>query len=500
MQPLLPAQLGPFRIGDELGRGALGVVVRAFDERLQREVAIKVLRDGGHAREAWERLQHEARCLARVTTPGVAALYGLESNGEHVFLVLELVPGQTLGSRLRGGALPAPLARSVLRDVAQALRACHRGGVLHCDLKPENVMLRPDGKACLLDLGLSRMLCGERAGAAGTPAYMSPEQSRGEPVDEAVDAWSFGCLLFEVWSGVSPFARGNVAATLEAVRAAEPDWSLLPASMPAEVSTLAHDLLERTPARRRAGLARAERVLRDPAGAAPAVVTGGTSGPVEHLQPTAPLVGRQAELRRCLALAADPDVAEVWITGAPGMGKTCLALHVAARLASRGTRTVELVDADWSSGAGTLRIVTAPAAPDSSPAVPLAPLAPEHAATLLGAEEPRLLEALAGRPAALRLARALLVSESVEELARLASNHWLDLVDRAIARLEPRAASLLEDLAVRDSGLAATEFARGDIRTLSSFEALRFASLVNTCEQGGRLLFRVPEWVRGRIR
>jgi serine/threonine protein kinase len=206
-------RIGPYRVEGELGRGGMGVVDRAFDERLHRDVALKALPKGLVGdREQLAELEREARAVALVSHPNVATIFGMERAAGATYLVLELVSGETLRERLGRGALPCDEALAPCAQVAAGLEAVHRKGLVHRDLKPSNVMVTPDGVAKLLDFGLARRAREEarrelthRGEVIGTPGWMSPEQLRGEGLDARSDAWAWGCLLFECVAGAPAF-------------------------------------------------------------------------------------------------------------------------------------------------------------------------------------------------------------------------------------------------------------------------------------------------------
>ncbi len=263
-------RLGVFEVQGLLGAGGMGEVYRARDTRLGRDVAIKIL---PHAfkdnREHVARLQREARVLASLNHPHIGVVYGLEEVDGRNAVVMELVEGETLAERLARGPLPVSEAIQIAGQVAEALEAAHVQGIVHRDLKPANIKQRPDGAVKVLDFGLAKPVAwsaedGERVTEtgviSGTPAYMSPEQARGDPVDGQADIWSFGVVLFELLTGVSPFARPTTAETLAAVLAAAPGDSPLPADTPASVRRLIRRCLEKDRRRRlkHAGDARLE--------------------------------------------------------------------------------------------------------------------------------------------------------------------------------------------------------------------------------------------------
>jgi eukaryotic-like serine/threonine-protein kinase len=283
-------RLGRYELLGPLGQGGMGEVYRARDERLGREVAIKVLppafaKDG----ERILRFEREARLLAALNHPGIAAIYEVgEQDGRH-FLVLELVPGETLGERLRAGSLPLEEARAVARQIAEALEAAHGQGIVHRDLKPANVKLTPAGKVKLLDFGLAkdvavpspasdvsssptREMAATRAGIVlGTVDYMSPEQARGKPVDKRTDIWSFGCVLYELLAGRPAFAGETPSDVLARVLTRDPDWQLLPATTPPRLLALLRRCLQRDPERRLRDIGDARLEIEDDDAPPPAV-------------------------------------------------------------------------------------------------------------------------------------------------------------------------------------------------------------------------------------
>ena len=222
---LLGTKLGSYQVLTLLGVGGMGEVYQAHDNKLRRDVAIKVLPAAFmHDAERLARFEREARMLAALNHPNIAAIYGLEqSNGVH-YLVMELVPGQTLAERVSAGPVPIKEALRVAGQIAEALEAAHEKGVIHRDLKPANVKVSPEGRIKVLDFGLAKAFArdGERdlpkdltltamgtedGRILGTPAYMSPEQACGKSVDKRTDIWAFGCVLYELLSGKQHFAE-----------------------------------------------------------------------------------------------------------------------------------------------------------------------------------------------------------------------------------------------------------------------------------------------------
>jgi len=257
-------RIASYEILSLLGAGGMGEVYRARDTTLGREVAVKLLpRELAADPDRLARLEREARLLASLNHPGIATLHGLERAEGERFLVMELVPGVSLAERLLRGPLPVPEAVAVGRQMAEALEAAHERGVVHRDLKPANVKVTPEGRVKLLDFGLAKALEGSegqatrtwpgatRDGAVlGTPAYMSPEQARGEPADRRADVWGLGCCLYEALTGRRAFPGASVPDTLAAVVDREPDWGALPPRTPEGVRRLLRRCLTKDARRR----------------------------------------------------------------------------------------------------------------------------------------------------------------------------------------------------------------------------------------------------------
>lgn len=260
-----PVTIGPFKIERELGRGGMGEVFLARDTRLDRLVAIKAL--PAHLAQDQDRLarfQREAKVLASLNHPNIAAIYGLEEANGHQYIILEYVEGETLSDRLKRGVIPLAEALPLARQIAEALETAHEKGVIHRDLKPGNVMVTQDGVVKVLDFGLARTADGSPTttnapvntqsptltspvlahsptipGAImGTAGYMSPEQARGKPVDKRSDVFSFGCVLYEMLTGIMPFHGETVADSIGATLHKESDLTLLPPNTPQRVREL----------------------------------------------------------------------------------------------------------------------------------------------------------------------------------------------------------------------------------------------------------------------
>jgi serine/threonine protein kinase/formylglycine-generating enzyme required for sulfatase activity/dienelactone hydrolase len=220
------AKLGPYEIVAPLGAGGMGVVYRAHDQRLERDVAVKVLPHGLLAEDAArKRFRKEALALARLSHPNIAAVYDFGEQDGADYLVMEYVPGQSLADKIRSGPLSTREAVALGAQIAAALEEAHGQGVVHRDLKPANVIITPKGHAKVLDFGLAKLLAtedvtasfSETKGPMGTPLYMSPEQAEGKVVDARTDLWSLGIVLYESLSGRVPFQGTGSLAVLRAV-------------------------------------------------------------------------------------------------------------------------------------------------------------------------------------------------------------------------------------------------------------------------------------------
>ncbi|MBI1950952.1 MAG: serine/threonine-protein kinase [Acidobacteria bacterium] len=335
----------------------MGLVYRALDTRLNRHVAVKILPDTfAHDPERLARFEREAKMLASLNHPNIAAIHGLEQDGGVRFLVLELVPGATLAERLARGPLSLQEALGMARQVAEGLEAAHDRGIIHRDLKPANIKVAPEGKVKVLDFGLAKGSEAERRGSdpldsptvtsdhtradviLGTAAYMSPEQARGKPLDKRTDIWSFGCVLYEALTGRQTFSGETVSDCLARILERDPDWKALPASVPGRAVDLLRRCLQKD-ARNRLrdiGDARIEigEILAAPRGAAGAMspgpaarpkwqVAGGLGVLALSFALAGALVGRRAALTPAVPGAGDgPNLVEVArLTHDPGISE-----------------------------------------------------------------------------------------------------------------------------------------------------------------------------------
>jgi serine/threonine protein kinase len=274
---LLGQKFGPYEITSLLGAGGMGEVYRAHDSKLGRDVAIKTLPyEFAGDPERLARFRREARTLASLNHPNIAAIYGLEESGDVDCLILELVEGATLK-----GPLPVAQALDLTRQVAEALEAAHANGIIHRDLKPSNVKVTPQGRVKVLDFGLAKAIWGPERNQdlspvasangsqslpghiVGTPGYMSPEQAGGGEVDERTDVWAFGCLLYELLTGQRAFSGESTEDTIAAVLEREPDWAALPAKTPAKVRELLRQCLQKDAGRRLQHIVDARRTIEE---------------------------------------------------------------------------------------------------------------------------------------------------------------------------------------------------------------------------------------------
>jgi serine/threonine protein kinase len=286
---MIGKKLVHYEVTSQIGKGGMGEVYQAKDTKLGRDVAIKVLpKEFALDTDRVARFQREAKLLASLNHPNIAAIYGLEkSEGTH-FLVMELIEGDTLKDRIKSGPIPVEEALKLALQMAEALEAAHEKGVIHRDLKPANIKITPDGKVKVLDFGLAKAYVGDQdkisladsptiSAAAtqqgvilGTAAYMSPEQARGKPVDKRADIWAFGVVLYEMLTGKSLFSGEDVSSTLAKVLEREPDFLTLPQNLHPRIRLLLERCLKKDPRTRYHDIADVrvdiQEVLADPSG------------------------------------------------------------------------------------------------------------------------------------------------------------------------------------------------------------------------------------------
>jgi serine/threonine protein kinase/Tol biopolymer transport system component len=346
-QMLAGQRLGVYQIVDLLGVGGMGEVYRARDTKLGRDVAVKVLpRLFSADPERLTRFEREARLLASLNHPHIAAIYGFEETAGVHALVLELVEGPTLAERLRRGPLPLAEAVRIARQIADALEAAHERGVVHRDLKPQNIKVKPDGTVKVLDFGLAKAtmaaandsdgspestapLDGTREGVIlGTTGYMSPEQSRGQPLDKRTDIWAFGCVFYEMLTGRLLFAGETISDTLAAVLKQEPDWQALPADTPQGIRSLLRRCLKKDPVDRLHDIADARIEIQE-AIAEPAAIT-----------PTGPARRAAARWTRLIP----------WVVAAGAVAMTLMVVLQGTRRTGSPASSVTRLDLDLPAG------------------------------------------------------------------------------------------------------------------------------------------------------
>jgi len=274
-----------YRLVEKIGEGGMGEVWRAVDTTLDRDVAIKVLPPRLSSDvQRLARFEREAKLLASLNHPSIAAVYGFQQVEDARFIVMELVEGEDLESRIARGPLAVDDAVEIARRIAEAFEAAHEQGVIHRDLKPSNVRLTADGRVKVLDFGLAKALESAVAGGdggdparsptvtsmgtvagviLGTAAYMSPEQAKGKTVDRRADVWGFGAVLWEMLTGRRLFRGETISDTMAAVLREEIDWTELPAATPRPVVRLLRRCLDRDPRRRLQAIGEARIALED---------------------------------------------------------------------------------------------------------------------------------------------------------------------------------------------------------------------------------------------
>jgi len=257
------SRVGVYEVTSRLGEGAMGVVFRARDTKLLRDVALKVLPDhfAGDA-DRLSRLQREAQVLASLNHPNIAHVYGLEEVGGSECIVMEFVEGETLEERLKSGRIPVHDALEIARQLADGLAAAHERGIVHRDLKPANIKLASKGAVKILDFGLAKPFAGPGRGSDmsvlptiasgsmtggifGTVAYMSPEQARGKDVDARTDIWAFGCVVYEMLTGKLAFGGETATDTIANIVTGQADMDALPPDVPASMRLLLSATLQK---------------------------------------------------------------------------------------------------------------------------------------------------------------------------------------------------------------------------------------------------------------
>jgi len=371
-------RIGPYKILTPLGAGGMGEVYRALDDRLGRQVAIKMLPAAFRSDpDRLARFEREAKALASLNHPNIAAIYGIEEHDGVSALVLELVEGETLASVLQRGALPLATALDFAHQICDALEAAHERGVVHRDLKPANIHITLSGMAKVLDFGMAKAGLDEdvdrsmsptiaagatRAGVLlGTAAYMSPEQARGLAVDKRTDIWSFGCVLYEMLTARLAFAADTVSDILVAVLERDPDWAALPRGTPPPAVRLLRRCLEKQTKRRLHDIVDARFDIEEAQSAAahvvPAAATGAPSCEVEFQRLT-----DRSGMKESAALSPDGKMVAFVILAA---GRRQISLRMIA-----GGTPLQITHDDvdhqeprWAPDSSTLIYYTRPATP-----------------------------------------------------------------------------------------------------------------------------------------
>jgi len=367
------SRVGRYVVREQLGAGGMGEVYAAHDPSLNRLVALKVVRADAQLDKLVERFREEAWAASALNHPNILTIYELGETEDARFIASELIEGQTLRRILktRAGRLPFADLLNIAQQIASALSTAHAAGIVHRDVKPENVMVRDDGYVKVLDFGLAKRTLTAQGGAdvptalmtapgvlLGTVLYMAPEQVRGLPVDARADVWAFGCVLYEMVTGQSPFIGKTTADILAAVLEREPIPAVsLRTDVPPGLAAIITRALAKDPAQRIQSMADVAEALRvvarsldaptsSPAGtvteAATVAVDGPQFGTAAAADPSRPRVGRSsARPRRTmlvgLATVAVGVVLAVWVMRDTGAG-----VPVAAPVAAPPTRTLSV--------------------------------------------------------------------------------------------------------------------------------------------------------------
>ncbi len=266
-EDLIGKKIGGFEIVNIIGRGGMGVVYLARDTKLKRSVAVKSI-PGSLVENsiARTRFRREAELLASLNHPNIAVIHDIIEQDDHSgHLVLEYIEGETLTERIAREPLDVNEALTIGKQIAEAVSVAHKKGVIHRDLKPSNIKITPEGRVKVLDFGLAKVSISESKDnevtsthpgrVIGTPAYMSPEQARGEETDHRTDIWSFGCIMYQMLTGYLPFEGQTATDTLARIIERQPDWEILPPNTPPKIRNLLQRCLEKAPDQRLSSIA-----------------------------------------------------------------------------------------------------------------------------------------------------------------------------------------------------------------------------------------------------
>jgi len=345
--------LGSYQILERLGAGGMGEVYLAYDPRLDRRVAIKLLpADLAADVVARERLRGEALAAAALDHPFICKIFEVAEDNGALYVVMEYVRGETLSARMRAGRVPLSEGLRIAGEIAEAIEEAHANRFVHRDLKPANIMLMPQGRVKVMDFGLAKRVpsrerdetvTSDRAQltapgtAVGTPDYMSPEQVTGAPLDHRSDLFSYGIILCELLTGKHPFRRGSAFETMTAILRDPPDLAAAGSSdLSPGLMVLIRQLLAKSPEERYRSMSEARADLAR-------MATPSAAEPAPEAAPPIPLIGRdheRAELLRLLDAALAGRGSLTLIGGEPGIGKTHLTRAILGEAARRGCFTV----------------------------------------------------------------------------------------------------------------------------------------------------------------
>src|SRR5688572_2111203 len=320
-------RIGPYEVVGSLGAGGMGEVYRARDAKLGRDVALKILPAAfASDPDRLARFDREAQVLASLNHPHIAQIYGFQESGDARALVMELVDGPTLADVILVGPIEVTEALRLARQIALAIEAAHERGITHRDLKPSNIKITADGAVKVLDFGLAKLSPGSDSSTRtaidatasptlmsptlatgvgvilGTAAYMSPEQARGRAVDRRSDIWAFGCVLYEMLTGRRAFQGEEISDTLASILRDDPDWSLIPSTVPPTVRRYLQRCLAKDPGQRVHDIGDMRLALE-----------GAFDVPVQALPSTASRAPRS--WKRTLAMAGGIAVATIIVSG-----------------------------------------------------------------------------------------------------------------------------------------------------------------------------------------
>lgn len=245
-----------YQIVEKLGQGGMGIVYRAMDTKLKRNVAIKLLPQHiSENSDERKRFEIEAQAAAALNHPNIATIYNIEDADGELFIVMEYIEGQELKEKLKDGPLSIEEVQSIAIHIAEGLQAAHEKGIVHRDIKSSNIMVTENGKIKIMDFGLAKIEEGihltKEQTTLGTAAFMSPEQTRGEEVDSRSDIWSFGVVLYEMLTGELPFKGDYEQAVIYSILNEYPKSSTeLREDIPSQLTRIVEKTLQKNPINR----------------------------------------------------------------------------------------------------------------------------------------------------------------------------------------------------------------------------------------------------------